>query len=123
MNFNKTLLYVHNKIIKKYSDKGVKCGISHEYRNCPAFNKVCHNCGNKNHFSKWCRRPNKQISSSQAQNRFKGNKQSAHNVAIFSIESELKDAASCTVQIFGSDLNFQLDTGAALSILSRKQRI
>ena len=32
-----------------------KCSMIHAYRNCPAFGKKCHKCGNKNHFSSCCR--------------------------------------------------------------------
>ena len=32
-----------------------KCGTSHPPRQCPAFGKKCHKCGNKNHFSTQCR--------------------------------------------------------------------
>ena len=32
-----------------------KCGTSHPLRECPAYGKKCHKCGNKNHFSTQCR--------------------------------------------------------------------
>ena len=32
-----------------------KCGMSHPPRECPAWGKKCHKCGNKNHFSTQCR--------------------------------------------------------------------
>ena len=32
-----------------------KCGMSHPPRECPAWGKKCHKCGNKNHFSMPCR--------------------------------------------------------------------
>ena len=32
-----------------------KCGTSHLPRECPAWGKKCHKCGNKNHFSTQCR--------------------------------------------------------------------
>ena len=32
-----------------------KCSTVHAYRDCPAFCKKCHKCGNKNHFSSCCR--------------------------------------------------------------------
>ena len=32
-----------------------KCGTSHPLRECPAWGKKCHKCGNKNHFSTQCR--------------------------------------------------------------------
>ena len=32
-----------------------KCGTSHPPRECPAYGKKCHKCGNKNHFSTQCR--------------------------------------------------------------------
>ena len=32
-----------------------KCSMSHPLRECPAWGKKCHKCGNKNHFSTCCR--------------------------------------------------------------------
>ena len=32
-----------------------KCGMAHLPRECPAWGKKCHKCGNKNHFSMYCR--------------------------------------------------------------------
>ena len=32
-----------------------KCGTSYPPRECPAWGKKCHMCGNKNHFSTYCR--------------------------------------------------------------------
>ncbi|KAK0144846.1 hypothetical protein N1851_016586 [Merluccius polli] len=32
-----------------------KCGGSHKPMSCPAYGKECHNCGKKNHFSKYCK--------------------------------------------------------------------
>ena len=32
-----------------------KCGMSHPPRECPAWGRKCHKCGNKNHFSMQCR--------------------------------------------------------------------
>ena len=32
-----------------------KCEMSHPPRECPAWGKKCHKCGNKNHFSTQCR--------------------------------------------------------------------
>ena len=32
-----------------------KCSMSHPLRECPTWDKKCHNCGNKNHFSTCCK--------------------------------------------------------------------
>ena len=41
---------------KRSTDKTCsKCSTIHAYRDCPAFGKKCHKCGNKNHFSSCCR--------------------------------------------------------------------
>ena len=41
---------------KRSTDKKCsKCSTIHAYRDCPAFGKKCHKCGNKNHFSSCCR--------------------------------------------------------------------
>ena len=41
---------------KRSTDKMCsKCSTIDAYRDCPAFGKKCHKCGNKNHFSSCCR--------------------------------------------------------------------
>ena len=44
-----------------------KCGTSHPPRECPAWGKKCHKCGNKNHFSMQCR--SRQLGGSDRQSR------------------------------------------------------
>ena len=44
-----------------------KCGTSHPPRECPAWGKKCHKCGNKNHFSTQCR--SKQLGGGDRQSR------------------------------------------------------
>ena len=48
---------VHRGSTDKHStDKTCsKCNSTHAYKECPAFGKKCHKCGNKNHFSSCCR--------------------------------------------------------------------
>lgn len=39
-----------------------RCGSTHGYRSCPAFNKECRACGMKNHFESMCKSKNKRNS-------------------------------------------------------------
>ncbi|GBN01495.1 hypothetical protein AVEN_208379-1, partial [Araneus ventricosus] len=47
----------------KYQDKCKYCCCKHEFgRNiCPAFNKICRNCGEMNHWAKACKNLNKGV--------------------------------------------------------------
>ena len=40
---------------KSQQTKCGNCGTYHKIKDCPAFGKVCHNCGKRNHFQKLCR--------------------------------------------------------------------
>lgn len=37
-----------------------KCGGSHKPKSCPAFGKICNNCGKSNHYDKCCRAASRQ---------------------------------------------------------------
>ena len=56
---------IHRNFKSKFKSKGFKthtdytdckfCGKSHDKGECPAYGKVCNNCGRKNHFESKCR--------------------------------------------------------------------
>ncbi|KAK7096049.1 hypothetical protein V1264_005395 [Littorina saxatilis] len=43
------------KASRQTNHKCIKCGKTHEKRNCPAFGKTCYKCGYKNHFATHCK--------------------------------------------------------------------
>mgnify|MGYP001794878679 FL=1 len=51
-----------NESFRSYGPKGreeqakcEKCGLEHKPRQCPAYGKTCHKCGNKHHYARMCR--------------------------------------------------------------------
>lgn len=46
-------------IVKSNKFNCYKCGKYHGYNECSAYEKVCNNCGYKNHFSVMCKNKNK----------------------------------------------------------------
>ena len=51
-----------------------KCGMSHPPRECPAWGKKCHKCGNKNHFSTQCRSKQSGAGNRKSHSTFRGHK-------------------------------------------------
>ena len=94
-----------------------KCGKSHKFRECPAFGKTCHNCGKANHFAKFCKA--KQYKNKKSQKTF--TQRQAHNVDTFTILSGGSEGIMQTLNIMDVPLEFQLDTGATVSIMSECQ--
>jgi len=114
MCFNKTKPKVHNSLPRKCS----KCGTSHAFRNCPAFNKICNKCGIKNHYASCCK--TKSNKHNRTFTKYKKGS-SSHNISIFTINSNSDDSVTYLVEMMGKKLNFQLDTGAAVSVISYNQ--
>ena len=89
-----------------------KCGRLHPMRNCPAFGKTCNNCGKLKHFSKMCR---------GGKNNGAKRHQTTNLVGIFTVSSGGNKVIMRTLQVRGVELEFQVGTGATLSILSQTQ--
>ena len=105
-----------NQQIKTFEGNCQKCGTKHTIRECPAFGKTCLSCGKMNHFKRCCK------SSGQLNaNRAVKCKRSENNVDIFTLNKNSSDAKITTVFVNNKRLDFQLDTGAAISIMSKKQ--
>ena len=107
-----------------------KCNTNHRLRECPAFGKTCHKCGKTNHYAKCCKSAPKHSSKPvhSSYHRRTSNKpssrpqqQSAHSIDIFTVESERANSLMQTLLVHDTPLEFQLDTGAAISIMSKKQ--
>ena len=97
-----------------------KCGTYHKIRECPAYGKKCNKCGKTNHFAKCCKSKNKNSSSNSNRNQNARGKDT-HNIDCFTILTQKSEGIMQSFVIMGVKLDFQLDTGAAASILSRRQ--
>lgn len=51
-----------------------RCGTTHGYRSCPAFNKECRACGMRNHFESMCKSKNKKSSEQEEEKKEKEEK-------------------------------------------------
>ena len=109
------------KTLKVNSDKRSnasckRCGTKHEMGKCPAHGKTCHKCGLANHFAKFCR-STKVVK--QSEQTHKG----TNSVDVFNVQSKMQNQEGLMqeVQIFDQTLNFQIDTGAQMSIMSEYQ--
>jgi hypothetical protein len=96
-----------------------RCGTEHLPKSCPAFNKKCNECSRLGHFAKCCRykRQNKRDwSRGKTQNR-----QMTNSVDVFAVDSYETVGLTKKIRVLGKTLDFQLDTGAAISLMSRPQ--
>ena len=96
-----------------------RCGTEHLPRSCPAFNKKCKECSRLEHFAKCCRNKHqnkRNFSYGKAHKR-----QTTHSVDVFGIDSSKASGLTKQVNVLGKTLDFQLDTGAAISLLSKPQ--
>ena len=95
------------------------CGRSHVRGQCPADGKACNKCAKKGHFASMC--PNTPKGKTSNDPPSKGVMQSStNNVNIFTMSLSANGLMQ-EVSIMGQTLSFQLDTGAARSIMSEKQ--
>ena len=102
-----------------------KCGSSHKPRECPAFGRKCNKCGKPNHFAKCCRSTKQNEPSSKGKNFNTGGKQNkfTNNVDCFTIEARGSGGIMQSIKVMGVPLDFQLDTGASVSLMSKCQWI
>jgi len=94
-----------------------KCGRKHAFRKCPAFGKKCTNCGNLNHFNAQCR--NKQTKYTRSTHNIET--ESLNQSSIFSVNYSSAKPIIKVANLFNVPLEFQMDTGASISVLSEKQ--
>jgi len=92
------------------------CGRIHEWRNCPAYGKVCHKCHKKNHFEKMCRQKDVNTLEHASQSDTDSEDLEFFMGAISTQQTKGKDWMS-NVKVNGQEILFKLDTGAQTNVI------
>ena len=95
-----------------------RCGLTHRYKNCPAYGKVCVNCNKMNHFKKMCKSTNiKQIDIEDALNKSFDDFE-INYLKVDSIETQENWTKNVTFVDFDYKMEtFKLDTGAQCNVI------
>lgn len=94
-----------------------KCGYTHAYRNCPAYNKVCSYCKNTYHFARVCKNKKHQVSVVQGNNEENVPTYFLGNIEIGTVEEEPWYERVKFVKI-NKALMFKLDSGAGCNVMA-----
>ena len=96
-----------------------RCGTEHLPKSCPAFNKKCNECSKFGHFARCCK------NKVQRKRNFPSGKtpkrHMTNNVDVFAIDHCKPPGLTKQINVLGKVLDFQLDTGASISLLSKPQ--
>lgn len=98
-----------------------RCGKNHKIRECPAFNKACNKCGKPGHFANCCMSKSSQNTKVQYRNSASKPSKSTHNVDVFMVAESNSSSLMQQLVVNNVPLQFQVDTGAEMSIMSRPQ--
>lgn len=94
------------------------CGLRHQPRRCPAYGKLCNNCGRKNHFKSVCRSSTAHVKNvTTEKNENETNEFFVANVANESESVENSKEWTSAINIQGRQITFTLDTGAQVNII------
>ena len=96
-----------------------RCGTKHRFKECPAFGKTCNNCQRKNHFARCCNQE-KQVRYPKSATNKQNSESDMHSIDIFAVGAA-GEAMMQTLVICNTPLDFQIDSGSAISVLSKKQ--
>ena len=96
-----------------------RCGKSHTFGKCPAFNQICRSCNLKGHFEKYCLTEDKNMNI--VKNERQENEADETSVFLGAILNEEKNVKNINslqnVQIGDTDCIFKLDTGAETNVV------
>ena len=96
------------------------CGFVHRSSTCPAHGKTCSKCGKQNHFAKVCR------SKQGGKQKYKPKEKKIHAVEkvetffLGSVHESEKNPWRTKIDILNRTIDFKIDTGADVSVLSEK---
>ncbi|KAL4098106.1 hypothetical protein QTP88_022775 [Uroleucon formosanum] len=112
--------------IKTYKFNCYKCGRVHGINECPAYNKICNTCGNKNHFALMCKNKKKneskkyEKSENNGVNIVKKEKEVYEFLCLDEVEMGTSNTWTDNVKINELNVEIKLDTGAQLNVMSIK---
>ena len=95
-----------------------KCGTRHRFKECPAFGKRCNKCSKMNHFARCCKGDKSQNSTNYVET--ENFESELHSIDIFAMGTA-GEAMTQTLMICNMPLKFQIDSGSAISVLSKRQ--
>lgn len=110
--------------VKTYKFNCYKCGKVHGINECPAYNRICNTCGNKNHFALMCKnkaksenrnyekRENNQVNTVEKENEV------YEYLCLDEVEIGTSNTWTDNVKINELNVKIKLDTGAQLNVMS-----
>ena len=102
-----------------------KCGTLHKTRECPAYGQTCRKCNKVNHFARCCRSSQSSTTKVRCGKPNKTERKATHNVDLngecFNLSTPTGEAAFQTLTFGQTKLQFQVDTGATVSVMSDTQ--
>ncbi|XP_064472857.1 uncharacterized protein K02A2.6-like [Ornithodoros turicata] len=104
------------------------CGGSWPHKNgktsCPAWEAVCHNCGKRNHFAKWCRsarEPKEKIRSlTTSSATTEALRPASSDESVFHVHGTASKLPTVTITLNEKPLEFFLDTGAGVNVVGER---
>lgn len=93
-----------------------KCGTRHEPRKCPAYGKVCHGCGIKNHFKRKCRSKQKQVQNVDTDD----TSEDEYFGLLFDTINAINSNWKIDCRIENKDTVVLADTGAKCNVISKR---
>ncbi|XP_071052916.1 uncharacterized protein [Onthophagus taurus] len=107
----KKIKKIRTRFIIKINEKVCgKCGLTHEYRNCPAYKKMCNKCKKYGHYAKMCR--NRKLNTVEIEENKENKGENLFVGTIYYVDTILeKDEWYKIVEL-------QIDTGAQVNVLN-----
>lgn len=101
------------------------CGTDCPPRNCPAYGKTCNICKNRNHFSSVCRFRKSKVHSLENEDDHDDSYEENEDdyVLAMNTERDYERTIYANMNVEGQMLNFQLDCGATINVMSRRDYV
>ena len=97
------------------------CGGNKRHQRCPAVGKECRNCKKLNHFEKVCRSKAHSVNFAETLEQTGQSRNSSSDEYVFNLHqnSSNKTIPSVHAQVFDSSVEFLVDTGSSVNVVSR----